>query len=238
MNYLPEKSNWFNPKIEYLFNSLIYEYDIRNAGFSIIKEYGLLNSNEIIRLSQLDKLTQTIEIGKLMGKDKEFSIRLQEHFSLIRKFFIDSNYIIDNDIIAVKKDAIFSTKECSELKFGLVEFRVKNKYSSFIRFPRNNNLEIYYNDGCKLEVKGITETNLNKHRLYMLNFIQKMIKFIETRNIAVKSFFRNFIMDYKWFNLETDYYLRFNNLSDSIDPIFNYQQIIIPFAQIIIKERI
>lgn len=238
MNYLPEKSNWFNPKIEYLFNSLIYEYDIKNAGFSIIKEFNLLPSDEIIKLSSMEKTIQTIEIGKIMGRNQLFSRQLLDHFSMIRKFFIDSNYITDNDIIAVKKDAIFSTKECSELKFGLVEFRIKNKYSSFIRFPCNNNLEIYYNDGYKLEVKGITESNLNKHRLYMLTFIQKMIKMIESKNSTVKNYFRNFLMDYKWFNLETDFYLKFNNLSDSIDPLFNYQQVLLPFAQIIIKERI
>ena len=238
MLYLPEKSNWFNPKIEYLFNSLIYEYDMRNAGFSIIREFGLLPSSEILRLEKLEKSMQTIEIGKLMGKNKQFSSSLQEHFSLIRKYFIDSNYITDNDIISVKKDAIFCTKECKELKFGKIEFRVKNQFSSYLRFPQNNNLEIYYNDGCKLDVKGICESNLNKHRLFMLEFIRKFIGFIEERNSVVKSFFKNFLMKYKWFELETEYYLEFNNLSNSINPLFNYQMILVPFAQIILKEKI
>lgn len=238
MLYLPEKSNWFNPKIEYLFNSLIYEYDIKNAGFSIIQEFGLLPSSEIMRLSKMEKGVQTIEIGKLMGKDKSFSSALQEHFALVRKFFIDSNYIEDCDLVSVKKDALFCTKECSKLKFGKVEFRVKNKYSSYIRFPLNNNLEIYYNDGCKLEVKGITDSNLNKHRIYMLEFIQKFIAMVEERNPAVKNFFKEFLMKYKWFELDTEYYLEFNNLSNAITPLFNYQMILIPFAQILVKEKI
>ena len=80
MLYLPEKSNWFNPKIEYLFNSLIYEYDMRNAGFSIIREFGLLPSSEILRLEKLEKSIQTIEIGKLMGNNKQFYSSLKKHF--------------------------------------------------------------------------------------------------------------------------------------------------------------
>lgn len=236
MKYYSEKSNWFNPNIEFLFNSLIYEYDMKDAGFSIIKSYNLLDIDMIKKLSKLDKKVRTIEIGKLMGQNKEFSNRLNSQFGEIRKFFIDSNYISDNDLISVKKDALFCIKECSQLKFGSIEFRIKNKYSSYIRFPYNNNLEIYYNDGGQIDVKGINDFNLDKHRLYMLDFIYKCINYLENKNPIIKRFIIKFINDYKSLKLDQAYYLEFNNLSQNINPLFNYQKIIIPMIQIIIKE--
>ena len=236
MKYLSEKSNWFNPNIEYLFNSIIYEYDIKNAGFSIIKAYNLLPLDEVKKLAQMEKHQQIIEIGKKMGQNKEFSIELTRLFGEVRKFFIDSNYVNDDDLIAVKKDALFSTKECSVLKFGEIEFRIKNQYSSYIRFPYNNNLEIYYNDGGKIDVKGISELNLNKHRLFMLEFIKKIINYLEEKNLFIKRYFKKFVDSYKFLELENEFYLEFNNLSNQINPLFNYQNVIIPFAQIITKE--
>lgn len=236
MKYYSEKSNWFNPNIEYLFNSIIYEYDIKDAGFSIIKSYCLLNPEIICKLEKMEKKERTIEIGKIMGQDKDFSTKLTKQFGEMRKFFIDANYIDDNDLIAVKKDALFCTKECNILKFGLVEFRVKNKYSSYIRFPYNNNLEIYYNDGGQIDVKGISEMNLDKHRLYMLDFLVKVIKMLENKDNSLKYFMRKFINDYKQFKLDMAYYLEFSNLSAEITPLFNYQKIIIPILQIILKE--
>lgn len=236
MKYYSEKSNWFNPNIEFLFNSLIYEYDMKDAGFSIIKSYNLLDIDMIKKLSELDKKVRTIEIGKLMGQNKEFSNRLTSQFGEIRKFFIDSNYITDNDLISVKKDALFCTKECNQLKFGSIEFRIKNKYSSYIRFPYNNNLEIYYNDGGQIDVKGINDFNLDKHRLFMLDFIYKCINYLESKNPIIKRFIIKFINDYKSLKLDQAYYLEFNNLSQNINPLFNYQKIIIPMIQIIIKE--
>lgn len=236
MKYFNEKSNWFNPNIEYLFNSLIYEYDMKDAGFSIIKSYKLLDIDTIKKLNLMDKKSRTIEIGKIMGCNKEFSNSLMNHFSELRKFFIDSNYIEDDDLIAVKKDALFCTKECNQLKFGSIEFRIKNKYSSYLRFPYNNNLEIYYNDGGSIEVKGINDFNLDKHRLYMLDFIYKIFKYIENKNPIIKRFILKFINDYKSLKLDQAYYLEFNNLSQNINPLFNYQKVIIPIIQIIIKE--
>lgn len=236
MKYLSEKSTWFNPSIEYLFNSIIYEYDIKNAGFSIIKAYNLLTDQEIRQLNQMEKKQQIIEIGKKMGQNREFSENLTRQFGEIRKFFIDSNYITDNDLIAVKKDALFCTKECRNLNFGGIEFRVKNQYSSYIRFPYNNNLEIYYNDGGKIDVKGISEINLNKHRLFMLEFIKKIINYLEDKNLFIKRYFKKFVDSYRFLELENEFYLEFNNLSNQINPLFNYQNVIIPFAQIITKE--
>ena len=40
-SYHPSKTTWLNPNIEYLFNEEIIEYDIHDAGFSIIQRVAL-----------------------------------------------------------------------------------------------------------------------------------------------------------------------------------------------------
>ena len=55
MIYDPSKSIWKNPNIEYLFNDDIIEYDIKDAGFSLIKQHRLLPDETIRNLEKLGK---------------------------------------------------------------------------------------------------------------------------------------------------------------------------------------
>ena len=50
MSYNPSKTTWFNPDIEYLFNNEIIEYDMKDAGFNIIKQFKLLPDIKIKEL--------------------------------------------------------------------------------------------------------------------------------------------------------------------------------------------
>lgn len=233
--YNPEKSNYFNPNIEFIFNSIIYEYDIKDAGFNIIQKFMLLPISKIRELQGYDKIKRHIEIGKLMRDDKQLSINMSEKFTLVRREFIEANNISDSDIISVKKDAIFSIKECIKLHFDRIYFDIKNKYTSYIRYPNNNNLEIYYSTD-KIDIKGMSDNAVNKHRLFMLQFIKSIIEMIEDKNPKIKRYLYNFINKYKAFELPEEYYLEFNNMSRNINSLFNYQNIIIPFVQLVIKE--
>ena len=51
--YNPNRSNWFNPNIQYLFDEEIIEYDIRDAGFSLIRQYKLLSPDKIQELGAM-----------------------------------------------------------------------------------------------------------------------------------------------------------------------------------------
>lgn len=236
MGYDPTKSTWLNPDIEYLFNNEIIEYDIRDAGFSLIKQFKLLPDDKIRELTSLDKgFDRHRAIGMLQRDDKEFSKRLSDKFAEVRMIFIASNKIGDNDIISVKKDAIYTIGSCDKLKFGTVTFIPKNSYTSYVRFSNANNLEIYYSSGG-MDIKGIGETSLNKHRLFTLEFLRSVISMLEIKDIRIKRYMMNFINDYKCANLDDGFYLEFNNLSKNINAQFNYQKIIVPLIQIILKE--
>jgi hypothetical protein len=233
--YTPDITTWMNPNIEYLFNEEIIEYDMRDAGFSLIKQFKLLDSEEIDRLNKLQKDPRKIAIGLLQRHGKLSSVALTSKFAEMRSVFITENSLTDNDIITVKKDAIFTIGKCKNQKFGGIEFAEKNHYSSYIRFVNNSNIEIFYNDdsGANLEIKGIGDVGINRHRLYLIPFICKIIKHIELRNPSAKHQIKSFIDDYKSMKLDEGYYIEFNNMSSSVDAMFNYQKLIIPLVQII-----
>lgn len=233
--YTADIQTWLNPNIEFLFDKNIYEFDIHDAGLSIIKELKLLPEGKIQELSKMEKQKSVISVGKLQRDDKEFSKSLLNGFEEMRKRFLINNQLSDNDIISVKKDAFFVTKKCKNTTFGFVEFVIKNKYTSYIRFSNNHNIECYYSDAL-LDIKGLSEVSENKHRLYLLDFLRKYFNMMENRNPRIKRFMINFINDYKNENLDEGYYLEFNNKSHSFDMYYNFINLITPLVQIIVKE--
>jgi len=235
VSYNPSKSTYTNPNIEYLFNSEIIEYDMQDAGLSIIKTYGLLPKVDIQSLEGLDKDARNRQVGILQINNKFLKDSLLEKFAEMRKLFIEANDLTDHRIISVKKDAIYVIGECKNLKFGKVVFVKKNEYSSYIRLAANNNIEIYYKDRT-LDIKGIGDITLNRHRLYLMEFLDKIISDIEMKNVSVKRYIVKFISDYKAMRLEDGFYLEFNNMSRDINPIYNYEKVIVPLVQIIMKE--
>lgn len=235
MSYDPKKTTWLNPNIEYLFDNEIVEYDIKDAGFSIIKHYKLLSPEIIKNLTDLGKRERHIAVGKMQGIDKNFSKALMDKFAEVRAIFVSANNLSDNNIISVKKDAIFTIGECNKIKFGKIEFASKNRYSSYLRFIDNMNIEIYYNSG-NMDIKGMGDSAINRHRLYMLEFIKSMISQLECRNSSAKRSLKRFIDDYKAMKLDEEYYIEFNNMSRDYNPLFNFQKIVIPFTQILLKE--
>ena len=134
---------YINNSYQYLINVPIYEYDVKNAGFNLAKYYKLLDDDTIKMLSDIPKRERTIMIGKMMRDDPEFNKELSESFELIRKKFVNKNNITDDDILSIKKDALFVIdKKCVCIKFKNIEFVCKNKYKSLNRF---GNIELYYN---------------------------------------------------------------------------------------------
>lgn len=235
MNYDPNRSNWFNDDIEYLINNVIVEYDMKNAGLSIIKAFRLLDDETIKRLEEMDKKESTIEVGRIQGKDKEFSQKLLSKFIEMRSLFIGANNLSSERIIAVKKDAFFTIDYCENTKFGMIEFRPKNIYSSYIRFVENSNIELYYSENS-IEVKGIQEYSLNKHRLHALEFLKEYFSKLENRDPFLKRILMKHIDEYKSGDVEEEFYIEFNNKSKDLNPLFNYQKLYIPLVQIAMRE--
>lgn len=234
--YNPSKTTWVNPNIEYLFNTDIIEYDIQDAGFNLIQQYQLLPASKIEELTRLQKgLDRHIAVGMLQRDDKDFSKRLGEKFAEIRALFLHANDLTDNDIISVKKDAIYTIGTCKKTTFGKIKFRPKHHYTSYLRLTQIQNLELYYSSEG-IDVKGMSEMSVNKHRLYWMEFFRELFPMIEDQNSLVKRRFIKFLDQYKNDQLDEAYYVEFNNMSRDTNKLFNYQRILIPIAQILLRE--
>lgn len=242
---------YINENDPFLFNTEIIEYDMKDAGFSLIKEYKLLDKKTIDRLEKLEKKRRHITIGKMEANNKELKEGKKEAFKLAREMFFEANKLERNDIVSIKKDAIFVRKICNFQQFGKnINFRPKNVYTSYINIGKN--LEFYYNP-TNIDVKGISDEKCELHRNFMLKFINTFIHKMETEDPdVVLGFTKRFIDKYKWRKLEVGYYRTFDHRSmymmnddsgelyenyfeedkDDIDITYNYFMILLKLIQI------
>lgn len=254
---LYKRTLYLNKDIDYLFNCEIREYDLKSAGFNLLKYFKLVPEKNLIRLEKMSKDNRQKEIGMMQRKDKGLINSLKDAFTEARKLFFKANNIEDSDILAIKKDAIFVIdKICYNTIFDNLEFRCKNTYLGYMYI---NKLEIYYkNNKSPIELKGISDDVLEYHKDYMLDFIKEIFdKTIYTDRKYVIEFLTDFIKLYRNNELEFGYYRQLDNdsyfnvkyddddtytlihdLDDDegmfINITYNYFNIIIPIANIFI----
>lgn len=220
MKYIMENSNtkdlfymrdkFIQKDITYIVGQNIYEYDMKEAGFNLIKEYNQLPDDEIDRLDRMTKDKRKIAIGLLMKHNKEFNKIHTKSFGLMRQRFIEANDIVKEDVLTIKKDAIFIVgRKCRVLSFGELKFSEKNKYTSFHMI---NGIEFYYrSSNDTLHVKGIDDKKLTNHEEGMLKFMRTVFKYLETKNTErLISFLKKFNHMYKDRLLPPDYYRELN----------------------------
>lgn len=203
---LYERDIYTIPDTDFLISKTINEYDIRSAGYNLIIYFKLLPKSMIEYLSGLSKSDRHVQIGIFERNDREFAKKLTKSFADIRKIFFDENNLDDDNIISIKKDAIFTIgRECQKTKFNNIEFIKKNKYSSFHKF---DNIEMYYRSSKNiLDIKGIRDELLYQHEMYFISFLKRVFKLIEFNDQKTFiSFMKRFIMDYKNRNLDIRYY--------------------------------
>ena len=215
MSELWEKELWTNPNIMYSFNTIINEYDIRQAGYSIIKEFGQLDQQRIAKLERLSKDGRHKQIGVWLRDDREFAKRHKEGFKEARRQFFTNNSLDEDNIVAIKKDAIFVRGDVEHTQVGtFIDFRKKNRYTSYIQLP--NKVELYYYDGT-IDVKGISSENVESHIGGILDFLKIMFKKIETdtQEVQIRVLMR-YINDYKERKLPVNFYREFSSSSKII----------------------
>ena len=251
---LANKNTYLNKNISYMRNIIVREYDLKDGGFSIIKKKKLLPEHEIEKISEMDKLNKNIYIGKLHHIYKDLAKGLIDGFREARVDFYKINSIKDEQILSIKKDAMFliDTKVKNTRIDEYYEFSLKNKYTSYMNL---RNIELYYSSyNNVLDVKGISKSNVLLHKNYILSEISKFIRLNENLNIKKKLLFNKFLSltnDYKNRKLDIGYYREFNanslyrsnivntiymeNYSDisSIDISYNYGIIIDIFNNIV-----
>lgn len=262
MVYNAKKHNYTNKDIDYIVSSNIREYDIKSAGFNMLISADALSDKKKEYLSSLDKEKRNITIGLMQKNNKEITKIINSRLEYYRKEFIQSNDILDYNIISVKKDAIFTVNAIiKKTKFDNVIFDCKNKYSSYYNI---NGVEFFFSKmNNDLTIKGLgkmdseDKKNLKKHNDYMINFLIELFKLNESSNRNACMYLRDFVYKYINKKLNINYYrelngdskfrlkdLKMGNSNYALDSIskdylkyiditYNYRNIIVPIIKMI-----
>ncbi len=253
---LARRHNYLSKTIEYLAKSKIREYDIKDAGFSLIKTFRLLDEKMIKRISKItNKFEKNVFIGKLIRKDPSLGRAMMDSFVLVRTEFFQDNDLNESSVIAIKKDAIITTKYCPVLKFynDSILFVERNVFTSFYTFDR---MEFYY-DGMKnyLDIRGASRlVDRNNEFLVRLKEIFKSAEMTKNKKTSIallaslredylrgkleKESYRElksgmFRVD---INFGTDKVIRVKDIAkkEDINLGYNYTEVIVPLISLIL----
>lgn len=253
------KHNYINRAIDVLLYP-VYEYDMRDGGFSIIKEFGLLPPSSIKVLSQMNKFDRHVAVGKEVGANRDLSIDLMDGFVEARRAFFVKNDLDARSVLSIKKDAVFVIgRKCKEVNFGkYIKFALKNSYTSYYRV---NNIELYYSSKSRiLDVKNLgKESFILTHPL--LKEVSKILFYYENNKSLVFKKLQQLRLDYLNRKFPISYYRELNSegyfrtshnignvlsvtISDEniaasmnikdIDISYNYENLILPLINILI----
>ena len=111
------KKTSFTTPLRYV-QSSIYEYDIRKANISILLKYGAITKETYNEFLMMDKKERQIKIGLMQREDPKLKQVLETGFEEARKLLIQSNSIELDEIISIKKDALFITRPLQQTSFS------------------------------------------------------------------------------------------------------------------------
>jgi hypothetical protein len=132
-------------------------------------------------------MTRQVEIGYLLRRDEDLNHILANGIIEYKQKLFEANNITDNRVLSIKNDAVFVMSiPLSITKFDNIEFVLKNTYSSYLKL--GNDIEVYFlsniaNGTMSLDIKGISDANLQLHYPCMIEVIANCMLYIEAGNI-------------------------------------------------------
>lgn len=209
-----------NTRDRFIHHEVIEEWDIRSANTSLMRKYKLIPPSQIDRLESLPKDKREVRVGLMLQKNKEFGLALEEAFTFIINEFIEANRLDpENDIVSIKKDAVFvRSRELRKNEFGddiidqngitrpPVQFIRKNCYSGFLYLPQ---YEVYYSPNG-FTIKGIADDSVPLHENGMLYLFKSVFDLSRDRT-ELNAFLKEYAGYYKRRELDFDAYREFTS---------------------------
>ena len=174
MSVLYTKHNYTRKDITIIRNTMIREYDIKSAGLNILYNKEYVDEETYNHLMSIDKLERNIIIGKWLRENTSVNKEMMDEFIRIRKAFFEMNNLEDDNVLAIKKDAIFVIdRVLSGLQFENYLFVAKDEYTDFILM---NKKEYYYNKYTnELVVKGFSQETKEFQKDYYFLLIKTLL---------------------------------------------------------------
>ena len=206
----------YTADISYLTNVFIYEYDISKANINILFAKGVIDETTYNFLYEAQRMVRQVYVGKLC-KDTKVSNILKAGIIEAKKMFFEANHIEDRDVLSIKNDAVFLINKKPQItKFGLIEFKEKNIYTSFFKII-NMEYYYYYSNITKeeyIDIKGISDSALEIHKDYFLQLIKDIFYSIQINGPDISlRMLKDYYNDYIRLNLSTEHYRQFNSES-------------------------
>lgn len=214
---LYDKKN-YSIGVNYIFNQYIREYDISKANISVLYSKGIINEELYTKLYYADRMTRQVYIGMMIKNNKKIQEVLVEGIIEAKQKLFEANGINDNDIIAIKNDAVFILNKIPRvLSFDGVTFVHKNTYTSFMRI---GNLEVYYGadmDKEVIDIKGIKDTDLELYHMDFLNIVIDYFRYIQKSGPEIAlQYITSIIHSYLNKELPINAYRRFRSSNDFV----------------------
>lgn len=178
MNTELYKKTLYTRKVKWIIHE-IFEYDIAKANISILLQYGYISEREFNMYAQMNRMQRQIAIGRLQ-QNPTYSRAISYGFEQARKELVISNHIQDEDIVSIKKDAMYILNRLNVTDFGYIHFTLRGVYSIFLLLK---GLEIYFywderTDEYDIQVKGISDDKLYLHEDF-LSVICEILRYVQ-----------------------------------------------------------
>jgi hypothetical protein len=210
-----KKTNYTTP-LRYIQTS-IYEYDIRKANISILLKYGAISQETYNEFLVMDKLERQIRIGLMQRNNPELKQILETGFEEARRLLIESNSIELDEIVSIKKDALFITRPLQQTSFSPIEFVLKNRYDLFLK-TECPKLEFFFgvatDEDSIIDVKGIKDEALPIHTDTWITFLCTLFgHLLNGRTESAINYLSGISKEYINRSLPVEWYREFNSQS-------------------------
>lgn len=147
----------------------ICEYDIKNAGVTILYQKGILSKREYLYYINLDKNTRVIKTGNLLKDNPSYYKIQMDGFKEYMDKFRKANKIRKYSVFEIAKDALWIIgRQPKILKFDNILFVKKREFTSFFKFRK---IIFYVNSRTnEVEVRGS-----NPDDLTFLNLLKELL---------------------------------------------------------------
>ena len=136
----------------------ICEFDIKNAGVTILYQKGILTKKEYLYYINLDKNTRVIKTGNLLKDNPSYYKIQMDGFKEYMDKFILANKIKKYSVYEIAKDALWIIgRQPQILKFDNVLFVKKREFTSFFKYRK---IIFYVNSSTNIiDIRGSNPTD-------------------------------------------------------------------------------